>query len=49
MHVFFLFLLILDNVDYQFSVINWLYVTLNHKTSHKGKFIEIEMYTLSES
>ncbi len=26
-----------------------LYVTLDHKTSHKGQFFEIEMYTSSES
>ncbi len=25
------------------------YVTLDHKTSHKGKLFEIEMYTLPES
>ncbi len=25
------------------------YVTLDHKTSHKGKFFEIEIYTSSES
>ncbi len=26
-----------------------LFVTLDHKTSHKGKFFDIEMYTSSES
>ncbi len=26
-----------------------LYVTLEHKTSHKGTFFEIEIYTSSES
>ncbi len=26
-----------------------LYVILDHKTSHKGKFFEIEIYTSSES
>ncbi len=25
------------------------YVTVDHKTSHKGKFFEIEIYTPSES
>ncbi len=25
------------------------YVTLDHKTSHKGQFIEIEIYISSES
>ncbi len=25
------------------------YVTLDHKTSHKGQFFEIEIYTSSES
>ncbi len=25
------------------------YVTLDHKTSHKGQFVEIEIYTSSES
>ncbi len=25
------------------------YVSLQHKTSHKGQFLEIEMYALSES
>ncbi len=25
------------------------YVTLDHKTSHKGQFFKIEMYTSSES
>ncbi len=31
------------------SVWNLLYVTLDHKTSHKGQFVEIEIYTSSES
>ncbi len=26
-----------------------LYVTLKHKTSHKGKFVQIEIYASSES
>ncbi len=26
-----------------------LYVTLDHKTSHKGQFFEFEIYTSSES
>ncbi len=30
-----------------FAVIN-VYVTLDHKTSHKGQFFEIEIYTSSE-
>ncbi len=27
----------------------YIFVTLDHKTSHEGKFFEIEMYTSSES
>ncbi len=27
----------------------WTIVTLEHKTSHKGQFFEIEMYASSES
>ncbi len=27
----------------------WSYVTLEHKTSHKGQFFKIEMYASSES
>ncbi len=30
-------------------LISLLYVTLEHKTSHKGKIYETEMYTSSES
>ncbi len=26
-----------------------VYVTLEHKTSHKGQFMEIEIYTSSEA
>ncbi len=26
-----------------------IYVTLDHKTSHKGKFFDIEIYTSSEN
>ncbi len=26
-----------------------LFVTLEHKTSHKGQYFEIEIYTVSES
>ncbi len=29
--------------------ISFKYVNLEHKTSHKGQFFEIEMYTSSES
>ncbi len=30
-------------------MIKRIYLTLDHKTSHKGRFFEIEIYTLSES
>ncbi len=28
---------------------NFIFVTLDHKTSHKGTFFEIEIYTSAES
>ncbi len=31
------------------SPLLYLYVTLDHKTSHKGQFFEIEIYTSYES
>ncbi len=31
------------------TLLHILYVTLDHKTSHKGQFSEIEIYTSSES
>ncbi len=33
------------------EIFNYLtsYVTLDHKTSHKGQFFQIEIYTSSES
>ncbi len=33
----------------KFSKTYKIYVTLDHKTSHKGNFFEIEIYTSSES
>ncbi len=36
-------------IDYNVFLIYRYYVTMDHKTSHKGKFFEIEIYTSSES
>ncbi len=33
--------------DFYFAIMS--YVTLEHKTSHKGPFLEIEMFASSES
>ncbi len=32
-----------------FNRLNLWFVTLDHKTSHKGQFFEIEIYTSSEN
>ncbi len=38
-----------QNSPFAWTSILKAYVTLDHKTSHKGKFFEIEIYTSSES
>ncbi len=39
----------LVKVECKYGVTNNINVTLDHKTSHKGKFFEIEIYTSTES
>ncbi len=38
-----------ENVSFLFTFLDLKYVTLEHKTSHKGQFWEIEIYASSES
>ncbi len=38
-----------DQNELLYNNILYIYVTLNHKTSHMGQFVEIEIYTSYES
>ncbi len=38
-----------DQNELLYNNILYIYVTLNHKTSHMGQFFEIEIYTSYES
>ncbi len=43
------FILFSEEYSLKKSFLFFLFVTLDHKTSHKGTFFEIEIYTSSES
>ncbi len=50
-YLFYIFISIF--INYNITIINkillLIYVTVDHKTSHKGHFFEIEIYASSES
>ncbi len=47
--MYYLFIIYNLFIHYLTCIIYSLFVTLDHKTSHKGKFFKIEIYTSSES